>query len=403
MLWPGISFAQADSPGAWDEARAMTRAVARAPEVRRAQALLAEARSRRAHATVPVVGNPVVNVRAMVGVPDVPAATWAVLVGLPFDVGGARARRRDEGAWSEREAEARLDATVNEARHRARVAWSEAALADAAVTVAEARRATSAEMLSRMQARADARASTALDVVLAERDLAEAQADLARAQRTREESRARLRVALDLEANESADVVPAGIPALPDAPLETALETARARRAEPRAFAAARERLRAMASRFRAEAVAPLLVAGEYEVQGYNQSSVGLSAQWALPVVRTAQGERAEALAAAVTAETERELAGRGVAREAAAAWRGLRHALEELEALDVRVIPAAERAVTLTEALANAGAAEFFRVLSARQQLSSARVRRLDALREAWRARLELDRATGASTAPSP
>lgn len=393
--------AQPDAPALWDEPRAVARAIARAPEVRRAAALLAEARARRTYGTVPVIGNPTVGVRAMVGVPDTPAATWGLVVGIPFDVAGARARRREESSWGEREAEARVDAATNDARHRARVAWVEVSLAEAAVAVAEARRVTSEEMLARVRARADVRASTALDVVLAERDAAEAEADLAAAQRHREISRARFRDALDLDATEPAAVPPLAAPALPGTSLAADLDAARARRAEPRALAAAASRLRTASRRLRAEAVSPLLVAAEVEWQGYTQASIGASAQWALPVARTAQGERAEALAAARTAEVERELAARGVARETAAAWHALRHAVDEVASLDARVIPAAERTVALTETLAGSGAVEFFRVLSARQQLAVARVRRLDALREAWRARLDLDRAT-ASTEPS-
>lgn len=396
------ALAQQDAPTPWDEPRAIARAVARAPEVRRASSLLAEARARQAWGQVPVVGNPVVSLRAMVGVPDTPAATWGLFVGLPFDVSGARARRRDEAAWGEREAEARVDAAVNEARHRARVAWVGLSLAEAAVSVAEARRATSEEMLARVHARADAHASTALDLALAERDAAEADTELHAARRVREDARARFRDALDLDPTEPLAVPPLGPPALPAESLAVSLEAARANRAEPRALAAAASRLRTASRRLRAESVAPVVVAAEYEWQGYVQSSVGASAQWALPVARTAQGERAEALAAANSADVERELATRGVARETVAAWSALRHAVDEVSALDARVIPAAERTVSLTEALASSGAVEFFRVLSARQQLATARVRRVDALREAWRARLELDRATATVTTTS-
>ena len=342
------------------------------------------------------------GLRAMVGAPDVPAATLALLVGVPFDVGGARARRRDEAAWGEREAEANLAVAVNEARYAARRAWVELSLAESAVAVAEARRTTSEDILQRTRTRADARASTALDVALAERDAAEAAAEVTVALRARESARAVMREALDLGDGDALAVPVLDAPAPPDATLDAAVDGARARRAEPRALAAAERRLRASERRLRAESIAPFQLNAEVEWQGYSQASVGASAQWSLPVARTAQGERGEALAMARSAGVSRELAARAVTREAAAAWRTLRLAVDEVRALDDRVLPAATRAVELTEALAGSGAVEFFRVLGARQELAVARVRRIDALRDAWRARLDLDRATGADDVPT-
>jgi cobalt-zinc-cadmium efflux system outer membrane protein len=394
LLSAARALAQHDAP-AWTEARAISRAVTHAPEVRRAVALLEESRARRAYAEVPAVGNPTVGVRAMVGVPDVPAATWALVVGLPFDVAGARGRRRGEVELGEREALARVDVAVNDARHRARVAWVDLGIAEEALRIAAARVETAAEVLQRVRARAAAQAATALDVALAERESATALAERAVAARDRETASGRLRDALDLGPTEAVAAPPPPPPELPGGTAAAAVARSAGALAEPRAFAFAASRLRASASRMRAEAVSPLLLSGEVEWQGYAQSSVGVSAQWALPVARTAQGERAEALAGARTAALEGELRARALGREAAAAFEALRYASEELRALDADAVPAAERALSLTESLSESGAVEFFRVLSARQELAVARGRRLQALREAWRARLDLDRAT--------
>ncbi|MFO0630034.1 MAG: TolC family protein [Polyangiales bacterium] len=394
LLLRTASVCAQDDTAAWTEPRVLARASAHAPEVLRARARLDEAQARRAHGEVPVVGNPQVAVRAMVGVPDVPAATWALVLGVPFDVGGARGRRRDEAALGVREAEAAVEVAQNDARHRARAAWVDVGVAEAALRVARARAETAAEVLRRMEARAASRAATELDRTLAEREHAVATAEVAVAERDRAVAAGRLRDALDLGATERLEVPPL---APPSAPAYTAGDAARRAldaRAEPRMFAAAAARLRAAAGRARAEAVAPLVVNGEVEWQGYTQSSLGVSAQWALPVARTAQGERAEALAASRTAAQEGVLSARALGREAAAATEALERAVEELRVMDARVIPAADRAVALTEALAESGAVEFFRVLTARQELAAAQSRRLEALREAWRARLDLDRA---------
>jgi cobalt-zinc-cadmium efflux system outer membrane protein len=136
-------------------------------------------------------------------------------------------------------------------------------------------------------------------------------------------------------------------------------------------------------------------VAGELEWQGYNQTSVGASVQWSLPVAQSAQGDRAVARAQAAAADVERDLAGRAAAREAATAWAALGHALDELSTLDERVLPTQARTLALTEALFQAGAVDLFRVLLARQERVAAQLRRLEALRAAWQARIELDRAT--------
>jgi cobalt-zinc-cadmium efflux system outer membrane protein len=395
LLLQTVGALAQDATAVWTESRVLTRASAHAPEVLRARARLDEAQSRRAYGEVPVVGNPQVGLRAMVGVPDVPAATWALVVGVPFDVGGARGRRREEAGLGVREAEALVEVAQNEARHRARVAWVDLGIAEEALRIAAARVETAAEVLRRVQARAGAQAATALDVALAERESATAYAERAVAARDRETASGRLRDALDLGPSEAIAAPPPPPPELPGGTASAAVARSAGALAEPRAFAYAASRLRASASRLRAEAVSPLLLSGEVEWQGYTQSSVGVSAQWALPVARTAQGERAEALAGARTAALEGELRARALGREAAAAFEALRYASEELRALDADAVPAAERALALTESLSESGAVEFFRVLSARQELATARNRRLQALREAWRARLDLDRAT--------
>jgi cobalt-zinc-cadmium efflux system outer membrane protein len=343
------------------------------------------------------VGNPTVGVRAMVGAPDLPAATYALLVGVPFDVSGVRGRWRSESTWAEREAEARAAVAVNEARSRARLAVAEAAVARALVQVAVEREATAAHALAQTQTRAEARSSTALDLTLAEREAAEAAADVAAARRAQAEADGRLRDVLDLDPTAPIAVAAAEVPAAPEGlTLPLAVARARAQRREAAAFRAAGVRLRRASERLRAGAIAPLFVAAELEWQGYSQASVGASAQWSLPLAQTAQGDRAVAAAEAASADVAAGLAGRAAEREAATAWASLEHARDELAALDGRVLPNAERALVLTESLFREGAADAWRLLLARQAVATARVRRLGALRESWRARIDLDRATG-------
>lgn len=396
--WGSTARAQLAAHEPWDEARAVARAVSHAPDVRRALRAVAEAESRRAYGEVPAVGNPTVGIRAMVGVPDPPAATYALLVGVPFDVSGVRGRWRSETTWALRAAEARAAVAVNEARARARLALADAAITAALLGVSVERLETAGTSLAQVRARADARSVTAIDVALAERELAESAADVSASGRARADAEGRLREVLDLDATAALSVTPVGVPPMPEGwTLASAVERARTRRRESLAFRAEAVRWRRSADRLRAAAVAPLFVAGEVEWQGYSQATVGASAQWSIPVARTAQGARAVASALAVSADLEGALAVRAAEREAATAWAVLEHAREELAILDARVLPGVTRALELTDALFRAGAADAYRLLFARQAVAAARVRRLAALREAWRARIDLDRATGA------
>jgi outer membrane protein TolC len=397
LLLSAPAIAQSELPAVWSEAQVISRAVSRAPAVQSAQSQLFSAQASQTFGRVPLVGNPTLGVRAMVGVPDREAATYGLVLGVPLDLSGARGHYRRETSWAARAAEAELDAAVNDARGRAREAHIEIATADAMVAVTRARVETAREIVARSQARARAQASTALDVALTDRELGEAEANLAAALREREQAAGRLRELLDLPAGTSVAVEPVGAPALPaDLSREGAIARATERRREAAAYAARAMQLRLSGDRLRAQSIAPLYVAGEVEWQGYSQASVGASVQWSLPMFQFAQGERAVALAEAAGADTQQRLARHGAAREAGTLWDQLERSLEELRAIETHALPALERSLALTEDLFEAGAVDSFRVLLIRQDLAAMRIRQLTAVREAWRTRVALDRAIG-------
>ncbi|HEY6878213.1 MAG TPA: TolC family protein, partial [Polyangiales bacterium] len=147
---------------------AENRALERAPRVRSAEAARNTAEAYRTFGTMPRASNPQVNVRAMIGKPDDPAATYAVTLGLPFDVAGRRRAWRREAGFISEQAEAELAAVRNEVRSEARVAYVMVAMASAARLVAEQSADTARELSERVQARLAANASTALDVALAQ-------------------------------------------------------------------------------------------------------------------------------------------------------------------------------------------------------------------------------------------
>lgn len=335
----------------------------------------------------------------MIGRPDESAATYGVLLGLPFDVAGKRRAWRSESHHIAREAEARLLAARNDVRAEARQAYAETATADAAVRVAEESAATAGELVERVQARVAAHAATALDLTLSASQYAEAEANLARARRSLVEAQDRFRQVLDLTPDSALALSPLDAPRLPsELTIEQAIAQALGSRKELAAWSASRARWRSADSRLRAEAVAPVTAALEGERQGNAtpRQTIGASVGMELPILQRNQGERAVARGEAKAAGVERELAEHAIAREVATAYRRLDAALAELAALDQKALPAAERTLAMVRTLLDSGAVDYFRLLTARSNAYALRSRRVDALREAWLCRIALERALG-------
>ena len=395
---PSIGRAQA---AVWSEDRVIARAAERAPDVQRAAASLRASQAIVAYSNVPIVGNPVIGVRTMFGVPDQSAATYSVLLGIPIDISGQRGYWRTEAGFAVQQAEASLQAAVNDARAAGRLALIDLASAEANVVIATEQVSTARELLERMTVRVQAQASTALDVALSERELGEAEADLAAARRDRELAAGRFRAALDLDPGEAVMVAALSQCSLPNGVgRDQVVARALARRREAVVFAASASRLRASTRRLRAGAISPLMFNGEFEAQGNSntQWNFGTSFQWALPIMQLAQGERAVASGEAFAADTQRTTTERGIGREAAVAWNTLVQHIEEVTALSSRALPAAQRTLQLTDRLFESGSVDYFRVLQARRAFFSIRFRVLAAERDAWRARANLDRALGDS-----
>jgi cobalt-zinc-cadmium efflux system outer membrane protein len=384
--------------------RAGRQALERSPQVRAAQAAFEASRAYRAFGNMPRLGNPEVLVRTMVGKPDDPAATYSVALGLPFDVSGQRRAWRREASWIEREAEARLAMLQNEARSAAREAFIDVALGLEQERVALGNAEIAGDFLSRVQARFDAKAATALDVALSRRDFAESTADVAQAQERLIEAQGRFRQVLDLPPDAPVKTAPLPPPSMPEG-LSAAAAVARAmeRRRDPEVFHASEAQRRASDTRLRRQAVAPLTLAAEGEAQGNTntQKTGGASMRFELPLLLRNQGERAVARGQAELARVEGELTEHRVGREAMVAHQRLEATLRELAAIETEATPAAEQALAMTMEMLEAGAIDYFRLLNARQSAFALRARRVEALRAAWRLRIELERAVGGLEAP--
>lgn len=396
-LFASSAHAQRSDSPVWTERAVIARAIEHHPDVVRARTALYEASAVSAFARVPRVGNPTIGVRAMVGVPDAPAATYALLVGVPLDVSGARSHRSSEALWAVREADARLDVARNDATSAAREAWMSAVIATESTRLADERRALAASMLDATRRRLDAQSATALDLALAEQAVGDAELAAVSARRERERALSSLRTLLSLPPTEDLRLPALGAPSMPpQMSRERAAALAITHRRETAALDAFARRLRASSTRLHHEATAPLFLAAEVEWQGYAQASIGASAQWSLPLSLTNQGARATADAQARAADEQRPAFELQVANEAAAAWTELELRLSELAVIERQTIPAAQRVLALTEALFRAGTIDSYRLLRARDELFAQQQRRIDALHAAWTARIALDQRTG-------
>ncbi|MET0342277.1 MAG: TolC family protein [Polyangiales bacterium] len=273
-------------------------ALERSPRIRTAVAARDTARAYQTFSRMPRAGNPTFNLRAMIGKPDDPAATYGAVLGLPFDVSGKRRAWRGESRRILDEAEARLWAARNDVRAEAREAYAQAVVAERAHVLAEETAATARELYERVKARLAAHAATALDLTLSESQYAETQANLQRARRTKVEAQNSLRQVLDLPPDAPVVVGDLDVPVMPDGiTTEQAVTRALAERRELTALDNERERWRAADARLRAEAIGPMTANLEFERQGNTnpRSTVGASMGWELPFVQRNQGERAVA------------------------------------------------------------------------------------------------------------
>ncbi len=386
----------------WTLDAALERADEASPDVQTARQRVAIAEAHRSFASVPVIGNPVLGVRAMVGVPDDRAATYAVFLGLPFDWSGRQGLRSQEADALIEASEAELQAARNDVRLQVTRAFIDTAVASDLRAIAEQRLAVAQQLLERTNAMAQAGAATRLDVALVEVELGEAAAALAHAQRSEFESKDALRALLDLP---TSDPMAVAMPSLDQASGDVAAWTQEAlqSRAEPRSYAASARRFRLSESRLFAESVDPLVVGLEWEAQGNSQTAqtVGVSLGTTLPLFNTAQGERAVALEESALMRVSEGIAQRGVEREVFRASRQLDRARAELEALESQALPAMERAQSAMTELLTQGDVEFFRLVSVQRQLFETRAQRVNATRVAFQALADLQHAIGTLGAP--
>lgn len=363
-------------------ARVIALARERAPSVVVGRAELGVARSAFSGARLAPVTNPSVSVLfdkgTMRATKDVTVSGTLV---LPVEVSGQRSTRIAE-------AEALVDLQSAELESKKALATAEAVrLYGVVAESAERKRvldgivAVAGREAEVYRARLSSGDATETDAQLARVELAknvvlarEARADLERALAELE----RL-VGKRFEAPDGAAVEPppparlavaAGSPA--SSPFVRALEK------EAAYHAKAKER----ASR---EAFAPLdfiITAGRGDL---GEARFGGGLAWSLPVARRNQAEQARADASRVRADVEKEQRSRFVALALSALAQERAEVREASELLASEALPAAQASVDAAIATVGAGKGELLRVLTARRDLASIELRRVELLAREW------------------
>ncbi|MBK8169981.1 MAG: TolC family protein [Sandaracinaceae bacterium] len=315
LLLPSVFFmADATTSSAdWTLDAALAQAEEGAPGVQRATAELAVATAHTAFGRRPVVGNPVLAARALFG-PDSSAATYSLSFGVPLDFSGSRSAWQSEASHMVEGATAMVDIARADSRRDAFTAYVDVSAAQNVLANSRDRADAARVFVASVEARLRAGAATSLDVVLAQRELALAQAAVEESERELENAKEAFRQALDLGALESVEIEELIRPEIPEGLTINAATTRALRgRRETAAWRAQQARFRAAEQRVRRDAIEPVTVALEGERQGNRSAAYGAGASLSvpLPIVRTAQADRAVMRSQAELADHELALAQR--------------------------------------------------------------------------------------------
>lgn len=363
-----------------DAREAAAKAREKGPLTLLAAAELKLAGSQRAAAGLPPLTNPYLEVfvdrsKDTSGLAAVQANLW-----LPIELAGQREKRVHEidslVSWKKTARSAAAAAAVGEAL----TAWSELAVA-----VTRRKEAALGEKIAREEAayvkgRLDAKDATAVDLAVAEGEVArwvqtKAEADVAIAT-----ARTRFAIAIGEPSFETPDDAPTiALGALPwkdDAALVAKLDATspvlRAAEEEASFFLASKDR-------WEAEKYTPvnlILSAGRTDLGAFKY---GFGFSWSFPVLRKNQAEIARADAEADRAKAAKLVATTALHAKAKGAFAAYNAARAALDTVDTIALPAAQAVVDASVTAWKAGKLEASRVFLARRDLATARARRLD------------------------
>lgn len=388
------------------EGEAVARALAHAPAAIRADRERDVAAAARVGAAIALPDNPVVtgtggHRRDVSGsIPPAAGPEWSVQLAQTIEVGGQRGARLREVERGVAVARAKQALAQAETRAQTRIAYVTLLVARAQAEAAAQRLALGDQLLHAAEARVRSGASSDVELHLAEVERARMVEDRLEAERAVGEAERALELlvgappAVRLELS-----TPLSMPPAINVDADRLVAEALAHRQELRVVGAARAQLDATAARLHREVVPnPTLfvdVAGQQPGQLYVGGGVALP----LPLWRRNQGELALVAAEERRLADEARLAEHEVRLEVTSALRTLAARQAEARLWSEHVVPSAEANVELVRQGWLAGKFDLFRVVQVTREAADARRRQLDVLGELWRARIELDRAVGASS----
>ena len=398
--------ARAHSTIRMSEREAVARALAAAPLVIRSDRERDVVATERIGARALLPANPVAT--ATVGHrsddsgsrPPAIGMEWGVRLEQMIEVAGqrgARMREADRALAVAGEAGrlARLDT-----RAEARAAYVSLQVARAQVEAAARRLALGDQLLSAAQARVRAGAASDIELHLAEVERGRFEHERIEAELALGEAERALRLVTGVDGNVSIEPsTPLTAPPPLTGDLRALVDRAVAARAERRVVHAAEAHVDAGVSRLERERAPNPTLYVDVASQQPGQLYVGGGVALPLPLWRRNQGELARAHAERRRLEAEDQLLVREIELQVAAALRTLEARQAEETLWSERIVPSAEANVELVRAGWLGGKLDLFRVVQVAREAADARRRQLEVLGDLWRARIELDRATGSES----
>lgn len=379
--------------------QALALSQARAPMLVMARHAVREAEARRVGAGLIFPANPrlSIDVRPPItyfGTNHDPG--YGVMLDFPVDLGGAPSARVHEAQRYADLAGAELKIERLRARYDTWTAYVRAAIDTERVVALEQLTDIGERVLSASRQRSERGAGNDIDEALAEGQVVQLRVQIEEARRTRDAHMMALRDGLDLAASEALTLTTTLVDPPPPPDANGLLARALVSRPE---VAGLRGRMAVLdaSDRRMAREVFPrmgLYVGVDAAPASALFAMVGLSVE--LPLAQRNQGARARVAAARAGEDDRLALQLRRIEREVVAAHASFTSRLVQLRALTDSALPAAQRALDLTETGWRSGRFDVFRVTAAARDVGKVRGMRLDALEAAWLDRIELDRAIG-------
>lgn len=401
VLWATLLAPALFARDSWTLDDALSRAWSDHPDVRLA---CAERRSAEAELLAARVfpHNPEIEVEgADRRGPEDSTTDRGVTVSQRFELAGRRGRRVATARSALAEAEARVLRRLREHRAEVERTFAEALAARERMRVAQADLALTRELLDFEQKRLDAGAGTALDVRLARTATGRATRQLQQARATYAEARSRLARAAGLETHPAPE--PTGElapPRRPVADLDTLVAQALATRGDLAALDRRRETARHHLELERSRVV-PDLVVSAFTAREEGDDVTGLGLGVSIPLFDRNQGGVARAESDVLRADAMRAGAELDLRQRVAAARARTEAAGRAFEVLDTLVVESLEETLDLLERAFREGEVSATEVLVLRRELVDGRREYVEAARDLWTARIDLDLTTGSLDVP--